>query len=341
MAHVIEQIDTTTAPETKLAELHDYYVVVEAEDMPGDPSTPSAVRILEWRHIPTRFPQFRWILRDDEGIAAVAVATYDLEENLENGFGRIHVHPAKRGRGHARAIATPMLDHLEKAGRIRFDTWIKDGEPAEQIARHIGLKPVMGEKRSRLRIEDIDTDLMDSWIERAGLRASDYELVYYQSPLPDDIVQKFCDLTSVMNTAPREDYVVDDDTLSVENWREMESNVIDSQCRLHNLIAVHRPTGDLVGYTLIKTQDLQPELGWQWDTGVDPAHRNKGLGRWLKAAMIKRVTELHPDLARVDTWNAGSNEPMLNINFAMGFEPVHVSNTWQGPLADVRERFRA
>lgn len=341
MAHTIEQIDTTTAPERLLAELHDYYVVVEAEDMPGDPPTPSAVRIADWRNVPTRRPEFRWILRDDDGIAAVAVSVYDIEHNLENGFGRIHVHPTKRGRGYARAIATPMFDLLEDAGRIRFDTWIKDGEPAEQIARHIGLKSVYHEKRSRLRIEDIDMELMDSWIERAGLRASDYELVYYRSPLPDDIVQKFCDLTSIMNTAPREELVADDETLSVEDWRETESNVIDSQCRLHNLIAVHRPTGDFAGYTQIKTQDLQPELGWQWDTGVDPTHRNKGLGRWLKAAMIKRVLELHPELERIDTWNAGSNEPMLNINLTMGFKPVHVSNTWQGSLADVRERFRA
>lgn len=341
MAHTIERIDTTTAPETLLAELHNYYVVVEAEDMPGDPPTPSAVRLLGWRHVPTRFPQFRWILRDDDGIAAVAVATYDLEENLENGFGRIHVHPVKRGRGYARAIATPLLDHLEEAGRIRFDTWIKEGQPAEQIARQIGLKPVYQEKRSRLRIEDIDMELMDRWIERAGLRASDYELVYFQSPLPDDIVQKFCDLTSIMNTAPREDLVTDDETMSVEDWRETESNAIDSQCRLHNIIAVHRPTGDFAGYTQIKTQDLQPELGWQWDTGVDPAHRTKGLGRWMKAAMIKRVMELRPELERVDTWNAGSNEPMLNINVEMGFKPVHVANTWQGALADVRDRFRA
>lgn len=341
MAHTIEQIDTTTAPETLLAEFHDYYVVVETEEMPGDPPTPPAVRIADWRLVSTRRPEFRWILRDDNGIAAVAVSSYDLEENLENGFGHIHVHPAKRGRGYARAIATPMLDRLEDAGRIRFNTWIKEGEPAEQIARHVGLKSVYREKRSRLLIADIDIDLMESWIEQAGLRASDYELVYLQSPLPEDVVQKFCDLTSVMNTAPREDLVVDDETLSVETWRETEANVIASQCRLHNLIAVHRPTGDFAGFTQIKTQDLQPELGWQWNTGVDPAHRNKGLGRWLKAAMIKRVMELHPELERIDTWNAGSNEPMLNINVAMGFRPVHVSNAWQGALADVRERFRA
>lgn len=341
MGHGISQIDTTTAPEGLLRELHDYYVVVEAEEMPADPPTPRDVRIAEWRNTSTRFPRFRWVLRDGDGIAAVAVASYDVAQNPENGYGRVHVHPEKRGRGLARAIATPVLDHLEANGRTRFDTWVKKGDPAEQILRHIGLRPAYEEKRSRLVIADLDMDLMESWIGSASARASDYDLVYYRSPLPDDVVQKFCDLAFIMNTAPREDFEEDDWILTPENWREMEENVIESSCQMHNLIAVHQPTGDFAGYTQIKTQDFQPELAWQWDTGVDPAHRNKGLGRWLKAAMIKRMLESYPELERVDTFNAGSNEPMLNINVAMGFAPVHISTTWQGPLATVREGFAA
>jgi GNAT superfamily N-acetyltransferase len=104
---------------------------------------------------------------------------------------------------------------------------------------------------------------------------------------------------------------------------------------------VHKPSGEFAGYTQIKTQDLQPDLAWQWETGVDPAHRNKGLGRWLKAAMIERIISEYPAVERVDTFNAGSNEPMLNINIAMGFEPIHLSHAWQGDLATARERLRA
>jgi mycothiol synthase len=341
MGHTIEQIDTTRAPDSLLRELHDYYVVLEAEELPGDPPTPIDMRIADWRYLSTHYPEWRWILRDGDGIAAAAVAAYDVHQNLENGFGRVHVHPDKRGRGYARAIATPVFDHLEENGRTRFETWIKKGEPFEGLLPELGLEPVYEEKRSRLVIADLDMELMDAWIERASERASDYDLVYHESPLPDEILDDFCELALIMNTAPRESFEVEDEVLTPEHWREMESNARDSKSQLHTLIAVHRPTGRFAGYTQIKTQELQPDLAWQLDTGVDPEHRNKGLGRWLKAGMIRRIVGAYPRVARVDTYNAGSNEPMLNINIAMGFAPFHISNSWQGSLQTVRGHFRA
>lgn len=341
MGITIEQIDTTTVDESVLNELADYYVLVEAEEMPGDPPTPAEVQINDWRHINSHRPAPRWVLRDDDGIAGAAVGYYSIDQNLENGFGRVHVHPEKRGRGYARALATPLFDHLEERGRHRFETWVKKDNPAERLLENAGLKRVYEDKRSRLLIADLDQEMMRSWVDRARERASDYALVNYQPPLPDEIVQRFCDLTFIMNTAPREDYEADDEVQTPEEWRETEANVIDSKSQLHVLIAVHRPSGDFAGYTMLQTMDLQPDLAWQWDTGVDPTHRNKGLGRWLKAEMILRTIASFPDLARVDTYNAGSNEPMLNINIAMGFKPVHLSHLWQGELATVREHLRA
>lgn len=341
MGFEVQQIHTPSAPESLLHELSDYYVTIEAEDMPGDPPTPVEMRMADWRHISTHSPEFRWILRDEDGIAAAAVAAYDVDQNLENGFGRIHVHPDSRRRGYGRAIATPMFDLLEENGRTRFETWVKKDDPAATLVSGLGLKQVYEDKRSRLSMADLDMDLMQEWIDRAAGRASEYEFVYYQSPIPDEILTRFCALTDVMNTAPREEYEEEDEVMTPGKWRETESNVIDSKCQLHVLIAVHKPTGDFAGYTVIKTQDLHPDLAWQWDTGVDPNHRNKGLGRWLKGAMITRIAGSHPDVTRVDTFNAGSNEPMLKINVDMGFRPVHISYVWQGALATVRERFRA
>ena len=337
----IDLIDTPTAPESFLRELAAYYAVLDAEEMPGDPPTPFEARIADWRNVSVHYPVFRWVLRDEDRICAVAVAAFDRDQNLANGYGRVHVHPAMRGRGHARAIAGPMFDLLEGQGRTRFDTMIENDAPAETLAGALGLKSVYQEKRSRLDVAELDMGLMDAWIERSRERASDYELVYCQSPLPEAAVQSFCDLALVMNSAPREDFEEEDEVLTPAAWRELESHVIDSKCQLHNLIAVHKPTGDFVGYTQIKTQDLQPDLAWNWDTAVDSRHRNKGLGRWLKAMLIQRVVGAYPDLERVDTFNAGSNEPMLEINLEMGFEPIHVANAWQGELATVRERFRA
>ena len=56
----------------------------------------------------------------------------------------------------------------------------------------------------------------------------------------------------------------------------------------------------------------------------------------MKAAMLKRFVAAHPETERIDTENAGSNEPMLNINIEMGYRPLHVNNAWQGDTAGVR-----
>jgi GNAT superfamily N-acetyltransferase len=102
-------------------------------------------------------------------------------------------------------------------------------------------------------------------------------------------------------------------------------------------VARHKPSGRFAGYTNVCHKNLQPDLVEQWDTGVDPAHRNLGLGRWVKAAMALRLKETYPDVVRIDTENAGSNAPMLSINIEMGFKPILVQNVWQGDLTTVRE----
>jgi mycothiol synthase len=341
MSPKVTEIDTRSEPDSLLQELADFYVIIDDEEIPGDTPMPTEARIADWRNVTSHYPVFRWVLHDGDGIAGAAVVAYSAEQNLDNGFGRVYVHPGKRGRGHGRALAGAVFDHLEAGGRNRFDTLIKKDAPAEDLARRLELKPVYEEKRSRLLISELDHGLMASWIDRASDSAADYELVYLPSPIPDDLLEAFCAMAFVMNTAPRDDFEEDDEVLTPESWRETEANALDRGGQLHNLVAVHRPSGELVGFTQINTLDLEPDLAWQWDTGVDPSHRNRGLGRWLKAAMIERVVEEFPLVRRVDTYNAESNEPMLAINVEMGFRPIHIARAWQGALATARERLGA
>lgn len=338
MTPTVTLVDPKTAPDSVLRELADYYVLIDEEEIPGDPPMPTEARIADWQHVSSHFPVTRWALRDEDGIVGAALVAYSTDQNLENGFGRVYVHPAKRRRGYGKTLAKVVFDHLEERGRTRFDTMIKKGSPIEAVAERLGLKPVYEEKQSRLLISELDRGLMRSWIERAAERAADYELLYLRSPIPDEMVERFCALTLVMNTAPRDDFEEEDEVMTPESWRETEANVIDASAQLHNLVAVHRESGDFVGYTQIKTLDLHPDQAWQGDTAVDPAHRNRGIGRWLKAAMIERLVEEYPRVTRIDTYNAGSNEPMLAINIEMGFRPIFLARAWQGDLATARQR---
>jgi GNAT superfamily N-acetyltransferase len=132
-----------------------------------------------------------------------------------------------------------------------------------------------------------------------------------------------------MNTAPIGELEYEDDRYTPELWRAKESSLLARNYDWWTLCARHQDSGELAGFTEVLFPQLWPETAYQEDTGVWPKHRNRGLGRWLKAVMAQRVLDERPSVERIETWNAGSNEAMLNINVAMGFEPVENWGDWQ------------
>src|SRR5262249_47458628 len=148
----------------------------------------------------------------------------------------------------------------------------------------------------------------------------EYSLVVIDDVVPDELLDAYVAVLEVMNTAPREELDMEDEHHTPERQRERETRAARRGDHDWILMARHEPTGAIAGYTEIEWMAYSNELVWQGGTAVDPTHRNKGLGRWLKAAMIQRLLAERPTVRYVDTWNAGSNEPMLNINIALGFD---------------------
>lgn len=338
MSTQIDELDTRYAPEPVLDELYRYFVPMYAEDLPDEPPLPKARQIADWRHVSSYERVLRWTLRQGGELVGVGVATFDLEQNLENAYAKVHIRPDHRGRGLGRSLARPVLDRLDESGRRRLATTVVAGSPTEALLDRLGLRPAYRDERSRLLLQQVDLALMRQWIERAGERASGYDLMTLVAPFPEEVVDKYCRLQFQMNTAPREAFEEDDEVLTPSEWRDTEEKAKATGIVLNTLVAVHRPTGEFVGSTTVHTDLLQPDQAWQWETVVHPGHRNRGLGRWLKAAMLLRILDEYPQVERIDTWNAGSNQPMLAINRAMGFRTILVHNVWQGELGTARDR---
>jgi GNAT superfamily N-acetyltransferase len=337
MSTHVELVDTRVAPEVTLRALHELYLTRDAELLPDDPPVPWEQRLVDWRNLLDSEVIPRWALWQGPQVVATSGVYMDLEQNLENAFGWVYVHPDHRGSGHGREVASSMFEAAEKDGRIRFAFQLNEGRPEEQLLKRAGMKSAYREQLSRLSFPDVDWSLMELWVERAAERAPDYELLFLPSPIEEKHLEALCELHLVMNTAPREDYEEEDEMTTPELWRDIEAKEGRKSRDVLTYVARHE-SGEFAGYTTVAYHRLQPDLVWQWDTGVDPKHRNKGLGRWVKAAMASTLRSEYPTVRRIDTFNAGSNQPMLNINIEMGFKPVLVQNVWQGDLATVRER---
>lgn len=337
MSPQIEFVDTRVSPEQTLEALHELNVIWDDEVLPGDPPVPLAQRVVDWRYLLDSEGSPRWVMWKGPDIIATSGMYVDLVQNLENAFGWVYVHPQHRGAGHGRAIAKPLFEAAEKDGRTRFACAVNHGAVEEALLSRAGLRSAYREKVSRLDFRTVDWSLMETWVDRARERAADYELLFMKSPVDDEHLEAFCRLMLVMNTAPREDYVEDEEVMTPEIWRDLETKMAARGREILTYVARHKPSGRFAGYTNVAYKHLQPDMIEQWDTGVDPAHRNLGLGRWVKAAMALELRKTYPDVRRIDTENAGSNAPMLSINIEMGFKPILVQNVWQGDTAGVRE----
>lgn len=335
----IHEFDVHSAPEEVLMSLHEIISAVEAEALPDDEPAPFEYRVAEWRQPSTPHEiAKRYYFVDDGDVAAYLLTVRWPQDDPTNSFALVRVHPDHRRKGIGKTLLSFAMESLAAEGVEKLILDVVDGMPWEAALERWGMKKSLGDKQSRLYLTDVDWDLMERWIERAGERASEYEVLHFEGSVPDEYLEAWCAVKLAMNTAPLEELELADFSMTPEKWRLEEEAIAAGGDVYIAAGAIHRQTGVFGGFTDLFFHPLFPVRAQQHDTGVDPEHRRLGLGRWVKAEMIKRLAREQPTVKWIDTFNAGSNEAMLAINVEMGFKPVLFWNAWQGEIAEMRSK---
>lgn len=334
---VIEAYDGPTASEAVLRDVFTLWQAEDAELRPDDPpftfdhieglsrvANPHEVRI-------------RWLARERStgGPIGRAEARLPMVSNLELAYVDLYVHPDARRAGVGTSLTRTVLDAIEVHGRTRIRTDIYEGTPGEAFLRGRGGTIGLTYRKSRMDLGRLDRHLMRSWIARAEQTAAAYSLLWFTRP-PEDRIEQYIAVRRMMNAAPRGE-LEDGDRDHTPASIIAEADELEAEHLVRwSLVARHDATGDFVGFTEVVFAESAPEHAWQGGTAVHPDHRNHGLGSWLKASMVERILDERPQVRFVDTENAYTNEPMLHINAAMGFELMETLNDWQAPVAAVR-----
>lgn len=322
---MIEEIDGREIDDLTAAALAVLRTDVIREVLPDDPPEPAA-EVAEELRLAASFRSFRlWLQWDDERRRLLGAAVLHLEHTDDNqhlGWVELDVAPDARRQGLGRRLLRPLAESATAEGRGLLMAGSAEDGPGHAFALAVGASPTLVEHQNRLPIAELDPALLESWISRAPERASAYSLVAFDDRCPDDLLDRYCRVVGIMNTAPRGEAEIEDFGWSPQQQRELERSRADRRIDSWRLCARHDASGELAGFTELALPPHRPWMAWQGDTGVDPAHRNCGLGRWLKALNLRRLLDERPNVQMVETYNAGSNEPMLAINHALGFRRV-------------------
>lgn len=252
---------------------------------------------------------------------------FDTNRALADGF--VYVAPQYRRQGVGRRLLQPMVDAMWRWERTILtsftDSRMVEGEQALAV---VSPRKGMAQVISELVLADVDRALLADWVARAQERAAGYTLRFFDGAYPPTLYDAMAEMLNLMNSAPREDMPWEDVVWTADHMRQMDEELVTSGRERWVAVSV-APDGRFCGYSAVYWWAGEPLLVQQGDTAIDPVHRNLGLGRWLKAAMVQRLLLERPQVKRVRTGNAGSNAPMLAINRALGFRPAYTVTGWQ------------
>lgn len=238
------------------------------------------------------------------------------DRSVLQGWSSFPVEPAD---GDPNALTAPT-----GSGRVPAD------DPATRFALARDCRLEQAERHSVLEVP-VDSELLDRLGEDASQHAgSDYEIVSWSDRVPDEWIDEFCILQTRMSTdAPAAGLTYEEEVWTPERVRSLERAVADNGMGTIAVAALHRPSGELGGFTEIALEHRKPHTSFQENTIVRAEHRGHRLGMLLKVANLRRLAAEHPRVRRVHTWNAEENDFMLSINVALGFRPAGGGAAWE------------
>ena len=299
---------------------------LDRERDPGLPVTPAAELRAVFDDDATDHCRHQRVVAFTDG-AAAAIGHVEFNTDAANAnLAGVEITPTDDHT--ATAVLAELLRRARADGRTSVIAWGDHTPSAHAFWTGLGAELRYTEQESRLDLASVDPELMARWIA-AG--PADLELVHWARRCPEDRIDALVATATAMNDAPTDDLEMADTVVDAAMVRaEIEAR---AACGLEyrGVLAV-TAGGEAAGTTEVFVNRHRPAASWQWSTVVLPAHRGRGIGRWLKAAMWQRLRATEPEVTALQTGNAASNAHMLAINIEMGFQPTHLMGCWQAGL---------
>src|SRR5256886_10657940 len=248
--------------------------------------------------------------------------------------------PEGRGEGIG-AWGVPVIAKLMDQHGCTVVGMVTEEEPGHGFLKWLGAEQKLAEIESRLKLSEVDWPMLERWVAEGAQRSPQTKLEIYDGVLPESVLADFApQLTSLLNTMPFESLDIGQIIVTperIKDWNERHALVGEVQPPL----ITREPHGVISGMTDITWAPYRRTLIYQQFTGVRPDARGRGLGKWIKAAMLLHVRELYPDAEWVVTENAHSNDPMLKINRTLGFRPYRTGVEYQMSRDELEARLKA
>jgi len=340
----IQPFNIKEATQAEYAVMNRHNNRMRKERLPDDPPIPMDEMISSMQNLPDFVDVKMWCAWNPDHTEIIAegdVTLLNMEENRHITQFDLGVEPEYRCQGLGRKILALITEAARADNRRLMLSETSDRIPAgEAFITRIGGKKGLETHVNQLRIPDLDSSLLERWLNISEDNLAEFEIGFWDGPYPEQQVAAVVELIELTNQQPMGDLEINEVHMTSEQLRQMEKMHFARGNERWTYYVVEKASGRFAGYTETFWNPNRPEILRQDMTGVFPEFRGKGIGRWLKAAMLDKVLKERPQVKYVRTGNADSNAAMLKINNELGFQPYIAQTLWQVEIDNV-ERYLA
>jgi GNAT superfamily N-acetyltransferase len=334
--YVLSPFDAGTAADRELLGVATVVATLANERVPEDPPLDPAIVVRRIRARPPLMEFTEHVARaaDGELVGLVSVVRYRSESNQHLREVSVSVLPEHRRRSIARWLLAAAI--ASAPDDLVCEFWTTDRVAAgAAFLGAVGARQTLTMRTSQLMLAELDRAQVAEW---ARLDPPGYRLAWIDGDVPDELMRNVVAAYDAMNDAPRGDSAWEDWHTTPEEIRGFDRSRNESGQERRLVLAIDAGSGDSAGFTELGFDPRVPHVIQQRGTAVLPAHRGRGLGKWLKAVMLERALADWPAARVVRTGNAHVNAPMLAINTRLGFRRAWDSAIWEATVAQLRRQ---
>lgn len=279
----------------------------------------------------------RWRSRveDDDGapLALLGASHEDDGSNPDVLRVSIMVDPDQRRRGVGSLGLSWVVDKAKEIDRERLSGHVFDTDPTGwAFAEAVGAEKKLDFHMNVLNLSDLDFEMLAEWADDGPRRAPGYSIEVIEDEWPEQYLDDFARLW----------YVLERDMPMPEGHQPREWTAdlmrgIIKQAIEHNdsltAVAFEDATQRAVGLSHLIRRHADPKTWVVTTTMVEPEHRGRAIGKWVKAEVNLAAHDRWPGAEWTETGNAFTNDAMLGINHAMGFRHEYTNTNVQVTVA--------